>query len=49
MAIIYKFKLSTYVQEPLVMGMRGCVDRDLNEEKLAADNGHKQSCERAEE
>jgi len=28
-AIRYKFKLSTYVEEPLVVGCRGCVQRDL--------------------
>jgi hypothetical protein len=39
-AIRYKFKLSTYVQEPLVIGR--CTERDLNEE-TAADNGHKES------
>ena len=43
MAICYKFNLSTFVQEPLVIGRRGCTGRDLNEERLAADNGHKQS------
>ena len=39
MAIRYKFNLSTYVQEPLVIGRVGCMGRDLNEEMLAADNG----------
>jgi len=29
MAIHYKFNLSTYVQEPLVIGRRGCVQRDI--------------------
>jgi hypothetical protein len=28
-----------YVQEPLVMGRRGCTRRDLKEETLAVDNG----------
>ena len=31
--------LSTYVQEPLAIGRRGCTGRDLNEKTLAADNG----------
>jgi hypothetical protein len=31
--------LSTYVQEPLALGRRGCTGRDLNEGHLAADNG----------
>jgi len=31
--------LSTYNQEPLVIGRRGCTGRDLNEKMLAADNG----------
>ena len=31
--------LSTYVQEPVAIGRRDCVWRDLNEETLAADNG----------
>jgi hypothetical protein len=35
----YKFNLSTYVQEPLVIGRGSCTGRDLNEEMLAADNG----------
>jgi len=30
--------LSTYVQEPLTIGWRGCMGRDLNEETLEADN-----------
>jgi len=30
----YKFNLSAYVQEPLVIGRRGCLGRDLNEETL---------------
>ena len=34
-----KFNLSTYVQEPLVIGRRGCTGRDLNKETLAADIG----------
>ena len=29
MAMLYKFNLSTYVQEPLVIGRRGCTGRDL--------------------
>ena len=46
-AISYKFKLSTYVQEPLVIGRRGCVQREISTRKqLAADNGHKQSSEK---
>jgi hypothetical protein len=40
MAIRYKFNLSTYVHEPLVIGRRGCTGRDLKEESLASDNGH---------
>ena len=36
----YRFNLSLYVQEPLVIGRRGPMGRDLNEETLAADNGH---------
>ena len=28
-AIRYNFKLSTYVQEPLVIGRRGCVQREV--------------------
>jgi len=41
-AIRYKFKLSTCVQEPLVIGRRGCVQREIEMGKrLAADNGHK--------
>jgi len=31
--------LSMYVQEPLVIGRRGCTGRDLNKETLVADNG----------
>jgi len=31
--------LSTYVQEPLKKGRRGCTGRDLNERTLATDNG----------
>ena len=30
--------LSTYVQEPLAIGRRGCTGRDLNEKTLAAGN-----------
>jgi len=30
MAVRYKFNLSTYVQEPLAIGRRGCTGRDLN-------------------
>jgi hypothetical protein len=47
MVMRYKFNLSTYVQEPLVIGRRGCTGRDLNEETLAADNGRQQSSEKA--
>jgi len=32
MGMCYKFHLSAYVQEPLVIGGRGCMGRDLNEE-----------------
>ena len=32
MAIRYMFNLSMYVQEPLVIGRRGCTGRDLNGE-----------------
>jgi len=46
-AIRYKFNLSTYVQEPLSIGRRGCRGRDLKEETLAADNGRHQSGEKA--
>jgi len=28
-----------YIQEPLVIGRRGCTGRDLNEKTLAEDNG----------
>ena len=35
-AIRYKFKLSTYVQEWLVRGRRGCEQRDLNEEMVSS-------------
>jgi hypothetical protein len=36
MAVCYKFNLSMYVQEPLVIGRRGlCTERDLNREMLA--------------
>jgi len=31
-AIHYMYNLSTYVQEPFVIGRRGCTGRDLNEE-----------------
>ena len=31
--------LSTYVQEPLAIGRRGCTGRDLSEKTLATDNG----------
>ena len=31
--------LSTYVQEPLAKGRRGCTGRDLNEKTFAMDNG----------
>jgi len=31
--------LSTYVQEPLAVGRRGCTGRDLNEKTLGTDNG----------
>ena len=34
MAICYKFDLSTYVQEPLVIGRRACMGRDLNGETV---------------
>jgi len=35
--------LSTYVQEPLAIGRRGCTGRDLNEKTLATGNGRWQS------
>ena len=35
MAISCKFSLSTYVQEPVVIGRRGCTGRDLNEETVS--------------
>jgi hypothetical protein len=38
MAMHYKFNQLMYVQEPLVVGRRGCTGRDLNEETLAAGN-----------
>jgi len=38
MAMCYKFNLSTYVQEPVVIDRGSCTGRDLNEEMLAADN-----------
>jgi len=38
-AIRYKLKLSTYVQEPLVTGSRGYLQRFKREKRLAADNG----------
>ena len=31
--------LSTYVQEPLAIGRRGCTGRYLNEKTLATDSG----------
>jgi len=34
-AIHYKFKLPTYIQEPLVMGRRGYLHRDLNGEMVS--------------
>jgi len=40
MAMHCKFNLSTYVLELLVIGKRGCTGRYLNQEMLAADNGH---------
>ena len=36
---LQRVNLSTYVQEPLVIGRRGCTGRELNEKTLAADNG----------
>jgi len=36
-AIRYKFNLPMYMQEPLVIGRRGYLHRDLNE-KIAAEN-----------
>jgi hypothetical protein len=39
MATRHKFNLSKNVQEPLVIGRRDCMGRDLNEETLPADNG----------
>jgi len=39
MATHCKFNLSTYVQEPLVIGRRGSTRRDLNDESLASNNG----------
>jgi hypothetical protein len=47
MATHYKFNLSKYVQETLVIGSRGCMGRDLNEEILAVGNGNKESSEKA--
>jgi len=47
MATCYKFNLSTYVQELLVIGRRDYTGRDINEETLAADNRHEQSSETA--
>ena len=38
MATHYKFNLSAYIQELLVMCWRGCAGRDLNEETLAVDS-----------
>ena len=31
--------LSTYVQEPLAIGRRGCAGRDVNKKTLVVDNG----------
>ena len=46
-AICYKFEPSTHVQEPLVIGRRGCVQREIEMGKrLAADNRHRQSGEK---
>jgi hypothetical protein len=42
-SIRYKFKHSTYIQEPLVIGRRGSVHRELNRKMLAADNGREES------
>ena len=45
-AIRYKFELSPYVQEPLVIGRRGCVQREIKMGKrLAADSGQKECSE----
>ena len=33
-ATSYKFKLPTYIQEPLVLGRRGYLQRDLNGETV---------------
>ena len=38
MAMRYKFNLSVYIQEPLVVGRRCCKGGGLNEETLAVDN-----------
>jgi len=47
-AIYYRFKWSTYVQEPLVIGRRDCVQRDIyTRKRLAANNRHKHSSEKA--
>ena len=51
MAMRYKFNLSTYVQEPMVIDRRGCMGRDLNEECWqritdASSPVRKQSCTR---
>jgi len=35
-AIRYKFKLLTYIQEPLVIGRRGYLRRDLNEKTISS-------------
>jgi len=35
-AIVYKFKLPTYIQEPLVTGRRGYLQRDLNGETVSS-------------
>jgi hypothetical protein len=46
-AIRYKFKLSTYIQEPLVICRRGWVQREIwTRKRLAADNGGEQSSKR---
>ena len=45
-AVRYKFNLSVYVKEPLVIVRWGCVQRELNEE-TAAGNVHNQSSVRA--
>jgi len=35
-AISYKFKLLMYMQEPLVIGRRGYLQRDLNEKTVSS-------------